>query len=321
MDKQQMATAGIIGLVAIGTIVYAVAVFGGRDKKEKREDFKAPALSEQVQTKDDYEKKLNKELREMPRKPKEAGILLNPFENVENVGTNTEDANLVLPGFKENETPSENQDTDTDIETQTSYTSVSKKQTEHRFASVPKKKVMPETIAPPDSSTSVPEVRSKSRYASSDLNSKKQTTTNNTYSASVFGEQKIFNSSLLKIRVLSPMTLESGIVIPRNTFVSGTVSFSGERVKIQITSIPYQNGIQKVNLNVYDANDGLEGIYVQGNAVNDINDQSTSDIADEITTYPGVNTVGIIKGVGSQVKKWTRKKSVTILDEHRLFLK
>lgn len=307
MDKQQMATAGIIGLVSIGLVVYTIITFGSK-KTDTKEAFNAPALvNEQVQTKEDYDLRMKKELREMPRKPKEATILLDPFENVD---SSTEEANLVFPE------PDENRE---DEKPEINYNSTPKPKIQHRAV---KNDEPPEIVLSVDTSKAIiaPQVRSKARY-NDNISTAKQQSTSNTFSASVFGEQKIFNSSLLKIRLLSPITLESGIVIPRNTFVSGTVAFAVERIKIQITSIPYQNTIHKVNLSVYDANDGLEGIYVQGNAINDINDQSSSDAVDEVFARPGISSVGIIKGVGSEIKSWTRKKSVTILDEHRLFLK
>lgn len=322
-----MAAAGIIGLVVIATVVYAIAVFGNRNKKDVRQEFKAPALvQEQKQTKEDYNKKMEKELREAPRKPKEAGVLLNPFENTE---TSQGEANLVFSNFSHDQTQDQkwrNEEPDPEPEPESEprvfVASVSKKQAPKRETA--RRTVQPEVV--PDTETilpSTPQVRSKTRYGSETQGTESQSKSSSeaTYTASVFGEQKIFNGSLLKIRLLSPITLPSGIVIPRNTFVSGTVTFAAERVKIKISTIPYQSVLHKVNFTVYDANDGLDGIYIQGGAIQDMNEQAGSEIAEEVLTYPGVNSVGIVKGVGNEVKKWTRKKTVTILDGHHLFLK
>lgn len=337
MDKQQMAAAGIIGLVVVGMIAYGIATFGSRSKTDKKQDFKAPELiQEQAQTKEDYNKKMGKELRETPRQPREAGVLLNPFESdgTKSSPSDATDANLVYSSFSgegEKNTP-ETPVQEPEASIVNPMGSLTKKNghTASHAASVPKSVKSEisqivdttanrtETVAPPQ-----PTVRSKNRYGGEAASSPdgKLAKTEKTYSASVFGEQKLINGSLLKIRLLSAATLESGIVIPRNTFVSGLVSFASERVIIKITSIPFQNVLHTVNLTVYDANDGIEGIYIKGGALNDMNEQASSDVADEALSLPGINKVAIIRGVGQQVKKWTQKKTVTVLDGHKLYLK
>jgi len=63
------------------------------------------------------------------------------------------------------------------------------------------------------------------------------------------------------------------IQIPKDNFVFGIASLNGERLKININSIRYQNSLFPVNLSVYDL-DGLEGIYIPGAVTREATKQS-----------------------------------------------
>ncbi len=308
LDKQEIAAIGVIGFVFIAIIVYGVAAFGGKGDKDKRDEFKAPELVKNS-VKEDYQQRINKQLREKPRKPKDP-VLLNPFEithkNEKDSAASKEVEELVFP---------ENSEPKPEPETQAQPIRVKRTRVQPKRVVEEPKAVVKEQ-QPVEVIKEQPVLITKQRYNQSNTNN--SININKTFQASVYGEQKIYNGSLLKIRLLTPITLPSGITIPRNTFISGVVAFSKERVRITVKSIPYNNVIHPVNYKVYDANDGLEGIYVNAGGLNDINDKASSEVVDDVVAVPNVK---IFRGVGQEVKKWTKKKAVTILDEHKLFIK
>ena len=55
----------------------------------------------------------------------------------------------------------------------------------------------------------------------------------------------------------------NGTLIPRNSFVYGSCNVDGERLKISITGIRFNNSLFPVSLTVYDL-DALEGVRVPG---------------------------------------------------------
>ena len=58
---------------------------------------------------------------------------------------------------------------------------------------------------------------------------------------------------------MQDLTLSDGTVIPANTHITGTCSFS-RRLKIKVSMLHYGNRMFATDLSVYD-NDGTEGIY------------------------------------------------------------
>ena len=311
LDKQQIAVIGAMGLIVIALVIYSMYAFSGK-KKNSDENFAAPEMV-QSESKEAYNERVAKKLRTEPEKPKDP-VLLNPFAD------DQQKDSIPVPQPEPKPVP---------VEEPAPKPVVSKPVVKPVPASsIPKVVQEAPLIQEPEpvSITPDPIRRTKARYNSSVAVGTEQVSS--TYIASVYGEQKLYSGSLMKIRLLSPIKLENGITIPRNTFVYGTVAFTGERVKINITSIPYNDVIYHVDYAVFDANDGLEGIYVENMPVNDINKKTGSDVSDEVLTTANtrISTVGGIvqslgKGVQSGVKKWTAKETVTILDEHRLFLK
>ena len=69
---------------------------------------------------------------------------------------------------------------------------------------------------------------------------------------------------------------------------------------------------------VCDANDGMEGIFVGGDVLNDLADETNTTLASEAISSTGIR---LISDIGNEVKTWTKKKNVIILNEHNLFLK
>ena len=307
LDKQQILVIGIIGIVVIFITFYSIAVFGGKKDSKVQQKFEAPKIVKN-DVKDNYNQRISKALRTEPEKPKNP-VLLNPFETKET------DTLVTQKSIEENilPKPTKSQKVPTKVSEQTTNQAPKPKPVKQ-----PKTEPTKTSAPEPEKQNVVIEQKpliTKERYSGTTANE----IFDNTLSASVYGQQKLYNNSLLKIRLLSPLKLPGGIIIPRNTFVSGVARISNERVKINIKSVTYKNEIYHVNYSVCDANDGLEGIYIEGAAVNDVADKTGSSVTEQAI---GIASTGmrVVQNVGQEVKKWTKKKSVTILDEHKLFL-
>lgn len=125
--------------------------------------------------------------------------------------------------------------------------------------------------------------------------------------AVVHGEHKDLRAgSVVKLRLLDEADLD-GYHIPRNTFVYGTLSFSGNRAQITIENINMDNNIIPFKGVIYDK-DGFQGIYVPDNKVSETAQQAGADMVSAVDvavsgtsflTSP-VNAVGnAIQGVAT----------------------
>ncbi|WP_214072590.1 conjugative transposon protein TraM [Mucilaginibacter sp. dw_454] len=74
--------------------------------------------------------------------------------------------------------------------------------------------------------------------------------------------QTVTTGATIKLR-LTEDVMVNGTLIPKNNFVYGSCNIDGERLKISITGIRYNNSVFPVGLSVYDL-DALEGIRVPG---------------------------------------------------------
>lgn len=84
----------------------------------------------------------------------------------------------------------------------------------------------------------------------------------NTIKACVHGDQTITNGQSVRLRLLEAMRV-GGMVLPRNTLVTGNGRIQGDRLSIEIASIEHSETILPVELAAYDT-DGQEGIYIPG---------------------------------------------------------
>jgi conjugative transposon TraM protein len=107
----------------------------------------------------------------------------------------------------------------------------------------------------------------------------------NTIEAVVPESQTIVLGGTVRLRLLSDIYV-AGIKIPKDEFVYGTGTLNGERLKIAISSLRYQNNILPVSLEVYDL-DGMAGIYMPGSITRDVSKQS----ADDAISSVGLTTV------------------------------
>jgi hypothetical protein len=96
----------------------------------------------------------------------------------------------------------------------------------------------------------------------------------NALTAVVAEDQTVVAGATVKLRLTADGYL-AGRLIPKNSFVYGKASVSGERLQIQIASIRLDNALFPVNLSVYDL-DGLEGLYIPGAISRDVAKQSLS---------------------------------------------
>jgi conjugative transposon TraM protein len=104
----------------------------------------------------------------------------------------------------------------------------------------------------------------------------------NAIEAIVHENQILVSGAVIKLRLLNDITI-NGIHIPKNNFVFGISSLNGERLKIEIHSIRYNNSLFPVNMEVYDM-DGLPGIYIPGAITRDVAKQSADN---------GLQTAGV----------------------------
>lgn len=87
--------------------------------------------------------------------------------------------------------------------------------------------------------------------------------------AVVHSTQTIVSGAIVKLRLLQDIYIR-GQRIPANSFIYGPATITGERITVQLTNVAYAEKIFPIALKVYDAADGLEGIYVPGMITRDI---------------------------------------------------
>lgn len=97
----------------------------------------------------------------------------------------------------------------------------------------------------------------------------------NAVQATIHEDQDIVSGSVIKLRLLDSMTI-NGIIIPKNRFVFGVAKIDDERLKVEITSLRYQNSILPVSLSAYDL-DGLEGLSIPGAITRDASKEGVND--------------------------------------------
>lgn len=114
----------------------------------------------------------------------------------------------------------------------------------------------------------------------------------NSIPAVVQETQTLVTGATVKLRLLNDVYI-NGVLIPKDCFVYGTASLSGERLNINISTIRYQSAIMPVSLSVYDL-DGMTGIFIPGAITRDVAKQS----ADEATQSIGLTTLA--PSIGAQ---------------------
>lgn len=103
----------------------------------------------------------------------------------------------------------------------------------------------------------------------------------NTVSAVIHETQTLINGATVKLRLLDDIFI-NGTLIPKNNFVFGMASLSGDRLVIKITGIRYRKSQYPVQLSVFDI-DGMDGIYIPGAIARDVAKQSVDRAIQDIS--------------------------------------
>ncbi|WP_223654526.1 conjugative transposon protein TraM [Hymenobacter psoromatis] len=134
----------------------------------------------------------------------------------------------------------------------------------------------------------------------------------NSVPAVVHNDQVVEAGSTVKLRLLQDVQLE-GHLIPRNSFLYGVCSMSGNRLSIAATSVQYQGNLLPVSLKAFDI-DGGEGLNIPGSIDRDALKQGAAQGvsgADMLTMSPslGAQAAGIAIQTG---KALTGRKIKTV---------
>ncbi len=143
--------------------------------------------------------------------------------------------------------------------------------------------------------------------------------------AVVHETQTLVNGATVKLRLLTDVTI-NGTVIPKDNFIYGTASLTGERLTISINSIRYQNLLLPVAMAVYDM-DGMDGIYIPGAITRDVAKQSTDNALQSIALNsldPSIGTQAASAGIQTAktlISKKVKLVRVTVKAGYHVLLK
>lgn len=147
----------------------------------------------------------------------------------------------------------------------------------------------------------------------------------NSIPAAVQETQTLVSGATVKLRLLNDVYI-NGVLIPKDCFIYGTASLSGERLNISISTIRYQNAILPVSLSVYDL-DGMNGIFIPGAITRDVAKQSANDATQSIgltTLDPSLGAQAASAGIQaakSLIGKKIRLVKVTVKAGYQVLLK
>jgi conjugative transposon TraM protein len=134
----------------------------------------------------------------------------------------------------------------------------------------------------------------------------------NAIGAVVHETQTLVNGATIKLRLLTEVYI-NGILIPKDNFVFGKVSLTGERLTISIGSIRYHNSLLPVAMSVYDM-DGMDGIYIPGAITRDVAKQSTDNALQSVVLNAVDPSIGAqAAGAGIETAKTMISKKIKLL--------
>lgn len=116
----------------------------------------------------------------------------------------------------------------------------------------------------------------------------------NTIRACIHQDQTIMDGQTVKLRLLEPLQA-GGLIIPRNTVVSGTGKVQGERLDIVVSSIHYRGNILPVELAVYD-NEGMKGLSIESSLEREAAKEAMANIGSGLGT-----SISFARSAGQQV--------------------
>ncbi len=137
--------------------------------------------------------------------------------------------------------------------------------------------------------------------------------------------QVLVSGSTIKLRILSDIRI-NGHLIMKDQYVYGITILSGERLKIQFSSIRSGNIILPVSLEAYDL-DGLAGVFIPGSINREVAKQSGDQVIGAIGLTSldpsiGAQAAGAgIQAAKSLIGKKVKLMKVTIKAGYRVLLK
>ena len=170
--------------------------------------------------------------------------------------------------------------------------------------------------------TSVKQQDSNGFFGLEDENNFKE---QNAIEAVVHENQTLVNGSVIKLRLLNDISI-NGNIIPKDNFVFGIVSLSGERLQVEVSSIRVGHSLFPVKLIAYDM-DGLPGIYIPGAITRDVAKQSLDNATQMMEISSLDPTVGAqattagIDAVKTLLSKKMKLVKVTVKAGYKVLLK
>ncbi|REA60060.1 conjugative transposon protein TraM [Dyadobacter luteus] len=126
--------------------------------------------------------------------------------------------------------------------------------------------------------------------------------TDNAIKAVVHEQQTLVTGSSIKLRLATDIYVQR-VLIPKDSFVYGTVSVNGERLMVDISSIRLNSSLFPVRLSVYDM-DGQAGIYIPGSISRNVAKQSVSQDIQGLSVGTLDPSIGAqVAGAGIQAAK------------------
>lgn len=133
----------------------------------------------------------------------------------------------------------------------------------------------------------------------------------------IANSDKIVKSgSYVKIRIAEEMVVD-GLVLPKNSVVTGIAQYGNERMNITISSVRIGNVTKEVKWEVYEE-DGNLGIAVPESILNDIMKDGADDAVDEGSKVGADTPFG---SIDVNLKKKNQEVSFVLRNGHRIYLK
>ncbi|TDX00512.1 conjugative transposon protein TraM [Dinghuibacter silviterrae] len=120
--------------------------------------------------------------------------------------------------------------------------------------------------------------------------------------------QTVTSGMNLKLRITQDVYI-SGMLVPRNTFVTGVCAVDGERLKVSIPGVRYRDALFPVALSVYDL-DALEGIRVPGAITRDASKEGADQVVQSLQLMnmdPSLGTQAASAGIEAAKGLFSKK--------------
>ncbi len=147
----------------------------------------------------------------------------------------------------------------------------------------------------------------------------------NVIKAVINESQTVLSGSTVKLELESEIFV-NGLLIPKRRFLYGVCDLDGDRLRIVIKSIRYNQNILPVSLSVFDL-DGQEGINIPGALTRDVAKQSTDQAIQSIrlsSLDPSIGAQAASAGIQAAktlISRKTKLVKLTIPGPYRVLLK